>query len=85
MSLIAWIFQFLMQSLFFKWVLSWGGAKRLEGIKSVFFFSWMTWGWNAEQLRLYALVLWGCSSIWFLIGLFNPELRTYNIGPKIWH
>lgn len=75
MSLLAWVILYMLQSLFFKWVLSWGGASWLVGLKAVLSFGWFTWDWNAEQLRLYALILWFFASIWFVIGIFNPELR----------
>ena len=51
MSLTAWIIQFALQSLFYKRILSWGGAQWLEGIKSALTLGWMTWDWNAEQIR----------------------------------
>lgn len=75
MSLWDWILQYLCQALFYKWILFWGGAQWLVGLKSVFTLGWMTWDWNAEQLRLYALLLWIFASIWFVVGLFNPDLR----------
>ena len=43
MSLTAWIIQFALQSLFYKRILSWGGAQWLEGIKSALTLGWMTW------------------------------------------
>ena len=57
MSLTAWIIQFALQSLFYKWILSWGGAQWLEGIKSALTLGWMTWDWNAEQIRFYILII----------------------------
>ncbi|MBU3845393.1 MAG: hypothetical protein H9855_00160 [Candidatus Acinetobacter avistercoris] len=75
MSLVWWIILFLIQSLFYKWLLSWGGAQWLVGLKSALTFGWMTWDWNAEQIRLYALLLWIISSIWFVVGVFQPSLR----------
>ena len=75
MSLLAWIIFYVLQSLFYKWVLSWGGASWLEGLKSAFTFGWFTWDWNAEQLRLYALILWIVVTLWFVVGVFNSALR----------
>ena len=75
MSLTAWIVQFALQSLFYKWILSWGGAQWLEGIKSALTLGWMTWDWNAEQIRFYILIIWIFSSVWFIAGLLNPSLR----------
>lgn len=75
MSLMAWIIQYVLQSLFYKWILSWGGAQWLEGLKSALTLGWFTWDWNAEQIRLYVLVIWVLMSVWFVIGVFNPDLR----------
>ena len=75
MSLTAWFIQFALQSLFYKWILSWGGAQWLEGIKSALTLGWMTWDWNAEQIRFYILIIWIFSSVWFIAGLLNPSLR----------
>ncbi len=36
---------------------------------------WFAWPWNAEQIRLYALVMWSFSTLFFVIGLFKPEWR----------
>ena len=75
MSLTAWVIQFALQSLFYKWLLSWGGAQWLVGLKSALTLGWMTWDWNAEQIRLYALLLWVIAAVWFVVGLINPALR----------
>lgn len=75
LSLIAWIIQYALQSLLYKWILSWGGAKWLVGLKSALTLGWITWDWNAEQIRLYILIIWIFSSLWFVVGLFKPELR----------
>lgn len=66
---------YCLNSLFWKWIISWGGARWLEGWKSLVFLEWFAWGWNAEQIRLYALVAWGFSTLFFVVGLFKPEWR----------
>ncbi|WP_121974791.1 hypothetical protein [Acinetobacter stercoris] len=75
MSLIMWIAQYMLQSLFYKWVLSWGGAAWLEGWKAMFLFDWITSCWTAELIRLYALILWVIATLVFIIGVFVPDLR----------
>ena len=75
MSLGIWVVLFVVSSLWWKWILSWGGANWLEGFKSWFFLNWVAWSWNAEQIRLYALCCWVAESIWFLIGVFIPSVR----------
>lgn len=75
MSIVNWIVLYLIQCIFYKWIISWGGAQYLEGWKAWFSLGWFTLDWNSEQIRLYALILWIGATIWFLMGLFAPELR----------
>ncbi|MGH1427274.1 MAG: hypothetical protein ACRBEE_05000 [Arenicella sp.] len=75
MSLSLYVVIYIFQSLFWKWILSWGGAKAIEGWKSIFFLEWFTAHWSAEHIRLFALCMWIAVSIGFVIGLFYPELR----------
>ncbi|WP_313209711.1 hypothetical protein [Stutzerimonas nitrititolerans] len=62
-------------SLFWRWIISWGGAHWLEGWKAMAFLEWFAWPWNAEQIRLYAVVMWGFTTLFFVVGLFKPEWR----------
>lgn len=76
MSILTWILIYLGLSLFYLWVLRWGGAEWMEGWKSIFFIDWFrSVEWSSEQIRLYMLLCWIGSSIWFLIGLFSPVCR----------
>jgi len=75
MSTAEFVGLYLLNSLFWKWILSWGGAQWIEGWKSMVFLDWFTWHWNAEQIRLYALVIWCFSTVFFVLGLFKPEWR----------
>jgi hypothetical protein len=75
MALIAWIVIYILSALFWLWILKWGGAKWLEGWRAFFIVDWFTGWWTAEQLRLYALCVLVLETIWFFVGLANPELR----------
>lgn len=75
MTTIEWILLYICQSIIFKWIISWGGAQWLEGIKSALTLGWMTWDWNAEQIRFYILIIWILYSIWFAVALLFPDLR----------
>ena len=66
---------YLLNSLFWKWIISWGGARWLEGWKATVFVEWFAWPWNAEQIRLYAVVIWALTTLLFMVGLFKPEWR----------
>lgn len=74
--MIFWIAMYLLSSLFYKWVLSWGGAKTIEGWKSFFLIGWFALDWNSEQIRLYALIGWLVTTVIFIIGCFNSQFRA---------
>lgn len=76
MTLTAWIASFAATSLFWKWILSWGGAEWLEGWKAFFVIDWFATFWSAEQIRLYALLAWIGSGAWFVVGVLHPEYRV---------
>ena len=38
---------------------------------------WFSLDWTAEQIRLYVLIIWIIETIWFVVGLFQPSLRTF--------
>ncbi len=75
MSVSIWVMIYIANSLFWKWVLSWGGAQWLEGWKAWFFLEWFAADWNAEQIRAYALLAWIITTIWFVVGLAVPAAR----------
>ena len=75
MTLIEWIGWFAATSLFWKWVLSWGGAEWFAGWKAFLIVDWFVAFWSAEQIKLYALLCWIANGIWFVIGLVYPEYR----------
>lgn len=79
MNLSLWIMAFSAYSLFLKWVISWGGAKVIEGWTAGLFFGWLVNDLNSEQIRAYALIIWVVSGIWFVLGLFNPAFRFIGI------
>ncbi len=78
MSLSVWIGVFLFCSLFWAWLIFWGGANWLE----------RTWliaivvdagaiDWTAEGIRFFAMLVWILQTIWFVIGLFVPSARLW--------
>lgn len=77
MSLTSWIGGFVVLSLFYFWILALGGAKWVEGWKSFFIIDWFALDWTAEQIRLYVLVIWVLHGIWFVLGIFQPQLRLF--------
>ena len=77
MSLPLWSLLFILESIYCWWIIGYGGAKWIEGWKSFFMINWFALDWKAEQIRLYVLIIWGFSVLWFIAGLMKPELRFY--------
>jgi len=77
MTTLAWLSWHALTATFWLWILCWGGARVVEGWTSFWLIHWMAPSWNAEQIRLYALCILVFQAIWFLIGLFKPELRLF--------
>ena len=77
MSLSLWFLLFILETVYCWWIIGYGGAKWIEGWKSFFMIDWFALDWKAEQIRLYVLIIWGFSVIWFIVGVIKPELRFY--------
>lgn len=76
MSLLAWIGLFALESLFFAWILFWGGARRLEGSwLAELLVSYRASLTSADGIRLIAWVLWIGGAVWFLVGIVVPGVR----------
>lgn len=76
MSVWAWVLLFAGQCVLANWVIRRGGADWLEGWKALLVVDWLYASfWNAEQIRLYFLLMWLLHAAWFVVGLFVPELR----------
>lgn len=69
--MILLIIGYLLTCVFWKWIISWGGARWIEGCKSIFFLNWLAATWNEEQIRLYALIMWIIETIWFMIQIVS--------------
>ncbi|VTS02475.1 Uncharacterized protein OS=Pseudomonas stutzeri MF28 GN=L686_22480 PE=4 SV=1 [Gemmata massiliana] len=78
MSLNTWIGLFLLTSLFWAWLLFLGGARWLEGSWLIaFIVDFSAMEWTADGIRLFAMLMWILETIWFVIGLFVPEVRFW--------
>jgi hypothetical protein len=75
MDIVLWIIGYLLSSLFWLWILRWGGAAWLAGWKAWAVIGWFSGHWSAEQIRLYALILFILETIGFIAGLFSPTVR----------
>lgn len=75
MALRLWCTLFIGHSLYCWWIIGYGGAHWVAGWKSWFFIDWLALDWTAEQIRMYILIIWLASLVYFILGLCKPELR----------
>lgn len=75
MALGLWCLLFAIYSAYCWWIIGFGGAKWIEGWKSSIFIGLVSLDWNAEQIRMYVLIFWLASLVYFVIAIFRPELR----------
>ena len=74
----GWIALFAASSLFWCWLLFWGGAEWLEGsFLSGLLVHFRAPHWSAEGIKLFAGLTWFLQGVWFLLGLFVPEARWF--------
>lgn len=75
MGLTAWIFWFALDSAWAYWVVCRGGATWVEGWRALPLIGFWAAHWEAEQIRLYVLLLWVVHALWFVLGLWQPAWR----------
>lgn len=72
----GWILLHALSTLFWLWVLLWGGAEWLEGtLASAFVIAWIAPTWSADGIKLFALLMLLIGGIHFMLGLFMPDWR----------
>ncbi len=69
MTVARWVIAYLISSLFWKWIISWGGADYLEGWKSMFILNLFAGNWDTEQIKFYALLMWVVQTIGLVLKL----------------
>jgi len=76
----SWVLVYLLTALFWYWILSWGGARWIEGWKSWGIIGWFAGHWNVEQIRFYALIMLILETVWFGAGLYSPTVRMASLN-----
>jgi hypothetical protein len=78
MSLLVWVATFALTSLFWAWVLFWGGADWLEGsFLSGLLVDIFAPRWSAAGIKVFAALTWLIEGLWFAVGLFIPAARFW--------
>ena len=80
MTIIGWVIGHSIITAFWLWIIRWGGAELLEGrVASLFLISEHAYFWDAETIRIVACVILAVSLVWFVLGLFFPEMRLSRV------
>lgn len=77
MSTPWWVALYVAQALFWLWIARWGGARSLHGWRAAFLLHWVAWRWDEEVIRLFGWLALGGTTLWFVIGLFEPAARGW--------
>jgi len=76
MSLKEWTVTYLIDLVFWVWVVRLGGAERLEGtFTSGFLVHIWAPRWSSDGIKLFGYCTLLISTVWFAVGIFYPELR----------
>ena len=78
MSLTKLIIIYMINLVFWLWVVRWGGAEWLEGtFSSVFFISIFAPRWSADGIKLFGYGTILISTIFFIAAIFYPDFRYF--------
>jgi len=76
MTLAGWTGSYVVNTLFWLWVVRWGGAEWLVGqLSSVLLISALVPRRTVVSIKLIGWVILVATRIWFLVGLFVPAAR----------
>jgi hypothetical protein len=76
MSGLVWTGSYALNVLFWRWLIRWGGAERLEGtFTSGLLLSTFAPRRSADGIRLFAWLSLIGSTLAFIIGLFRPDFK----------
>lgn len=78
MSLTELIVIYLVNLVFWLWVVRWGGAERLEGtFASGLLVHVFAPRWSAEGIKLFGYTWIVISSVLFVVAVFVPDFRYF--------
>lgn len=78
LTLTGLIIVYLINLVFWLWVVLWGGAERLEGtFASGFLIHIFATRWSAEGIKLFAYGSIFITTILFILGIFYPDFRAF--------
>lgn len=79
LSISGLVFTYLINLLFWLWVVRWGGAEWLEGsFTSGFLIHVFAPRWSADGIKLFGYGTIIVSTVMFIVAIFNPEFRSVS-------
>lgn len=76
MTLSQWTILYIIDLLFWLWILHWGGAERLEGtFTSGLLVDIFAPRWSADGIKIFGWCILLGSTVLFIGGLFYPGIR----------
>ena len=76
MAKLAWAGLYVVLVLFWLWLARWGGARSIQGWRAAWLLHPVAWRWDAEVIQLFAYLSLAGTTLWFVLGLFDPALRA---------
>jgi hypothetical protein len=77
MSLPAWIAVYVVQALWWLWLARGGGASSVQGWPAAWLLHPVAWRWPSDVIKLFAWLSLAVSTLWFVVGLWDPRARWY--------
>ena len=78
MSLLSLITIYLINLIFWLWIVQWGGAEWLEGtFISGFLVHIFAQRWSAQGIKLFGYGIIIVSTLLFILGIFYPDFRFF--------
>ncbi len=78
MTIFLWIVFYMLDLVFWLWIIRWGGAERLEGtLTSGGLVDVPAPRWSAEGINLFGWLMLVGSIVLFIGGLIYPGIRTF--------
>jgi hypothetical protein len=75
MGIVAWTAVYVADALWWLWLAAWGGADSVQGAWAAWLLHPVAWRWDADVIRLFAWLSLVASTLWFIVGLFEPAAR----------
>lgn len=77
--LYVWVIMYILDLLFWLWIIFWGGAERLERSFLASLISIFAVEWEAEQIKFFGWLMLIITTGIFIVGLLFPDMRLSRL------